>query len=828
MTANMVFKKSMFPVKLINLTLIIVGLINFKTLQAQENSGYQKPPKEMTEMIENSIKRSIIISDKGNWMSVLEAPGYPSIKEISRPILRLAGLRIDPGNKSNTRSSYFSSLKIKNLNSKQTFEFPQIPEEAKIKDVSFSPDENLVAFSVTNNKEVQLWLGNLSEKSAARVDSLVLNDIYGNLYQWAPDSKSLLVKCITKQKEIAQKTTIASGPNIQENLGESSPNRTYQDLLKSKEDENLFDAYLTVQIKTVFINGQIANFNVPAVYKDFDYSPDGNLVMTSSINKPYSYVVPIGYFPYQTEIKDRYGKLVQNLVNVPLADHLPTGFDAVINGPRAFGWRADQPQTYFWVEAQDEGNPNKKVSIRDIIYTQEVGNSNSKRKLADCYLRFNHIDWGNNQIAIITERWWKTRSERRVFIKPNNPNYRVNLWDRYYENTYTDPGKFVTIKNEFNKDVLLLSNAKKNKNTDSNNINIFSISTGASPKGDRPFILKFNVKTKLTDTLFHSKAPFFERPIFFNNSKNFIISRESEIEIANYVSISNKNKKETTLTNFKNPYPQLFGVSKKQLNYTRADKLNLTATLYLPKNYSTNKGRLPVLMWAYPKEYKTKEAAGQVKGSKYQFNPVSWSSPIYWVTQGYAVMDNVDMPIVGESNDQPNDTFIAQLEQNAVAAIEKITKMGIADPNKIAIGGHSYGAFMTANLLAHTHLFAAGIARSGAYNRTLTPFGFQAEERNYWESPDVYYKMSPFSYANKIKTPLLLIHGEADDNSGTFPIQSERFYNALKGFGATTRLVFLPSEAHSYRAKESILHMLWEMNNWLNTYVKNTNYIAKP
>jgi dipeptidyl aminopeptidase/acylaminoacyl peptidase len=275
------------------------------------------------------------------------------------------------------------------------------------------------------------------------------------------------------------------------------------------------------------------------------------------------------------------------------------------------------------------------------------------------------------------------------------------------------------------------------------------------------------------------------------------------------------------LTFFKNPYTQLNDISKQQLSYKRNDRLNLTATLYLPAGYSIANGKLPVLMWAYPKEYKTIAAAGQVKGSPFKFSKISWASPIYWVTRGYAVMDNVDMPIVGESNDYPNDTFIDQLKENAVAAVSKIVNMGIGDPKRIAVGGHSYGAFMTANLLAHTNLFAAGIARSGAYNRTLTPNGFQAEERTYWQAPELYFKMSPFSYADKIKAPLLLIHGEADDNSGTFPIQSERLYSALKGFGATTRLVYLPYEAHSYRAKESILHMLWEMDNWLDKYVKN-------
>lgn len=790
--------------------------------QAQEVLGYQKPPEAMTQMIENTVQKSVIFSAHAKFMAVLTQPGYPSIEEIAQPYVGLAGLRVNPKNFGNSRSSYFANLTIRNLADKEDFELQNLPKEAKIKDIQFSPDENYISFSLSFKNEIQLWIGDLAAKSAHRLDSVVLNDTYGRLYQWSPDSKSLLVKCVPEDQVLPEKSEIPTGPIVQQNIGKSAPNRTYQDLLKNLTDEAFFDYYLTAQLKMVFLDGQNVKYSRPAIYKDFDFSPDGTYVMTKIIHKPYSYLVPVGDFPYQVSIFDRYGKLVEALADVPSADHLPQGFDAVVTGPRAYGWRADQPSTFYWVEAQDEGNPNKRIAIRDIIYTKEVGaESGLKKKLADCYLRFDHIDWGDDQIALVTERWWKTRAERRVFIKPGNPSYRVNLWDRYYEDAYNDPGEFVTVKNQYNRDVLLLDYNSLRRITDPNNMWIFSISKGASPQGDRPFILKFNVKTKLTDTLFRSHAPFYEYPVYFDNKTDLIISRESVIEPTNYFVYNDKKKKEQQLTFFKNPYPQLFGVTKQQIKYQRKDHLNLTANLYLPKDYNPSKGRLPVLMWAYPKEYKTSAAAGEVKGSPYRFINVSWASPIFWVTQGYAVLDNVDMPIVGESNEQPNDTFIKQLTENAEAAIDKITKMGIADPDRIAIGGHSYGAFMTANLLAHTKLFAAGIARSGAYNRTLTPFGFQSEERTYWDDPQLYYKMSPFSYANQITTPLLLIHGLADDNSGTFPIQSERFYSALKGFGATTRLVFLPAEAHSYRAKESILDMLWEMNQWLDKYVKN-------
>ncbi|MEO5911405.1 MAG: prolyl oligopeptidase family serine peptidase [Pelobium sp.] len=817
MSLNILIKNS-----LSGLGIFTISLLFINSVKAQEPIiGYQKPPQELVDIVESTVNLSVILSGRANYMAILEEPGYPSIKEISQPILRLAGLRINPKITGNSKAAYFSGFKIKNIRSKEEFEFQNIPKEAKIKDLSFSPDEKLIAFSLTNESEVQLWIGDLETKVARRLGDISLNDVYGKLYQWSTDGKTILAKCIATDLKSPDVSTVPAGPNIQENLGKTGASRTYQDLLKSKNDESLFEYYLTVQLKMIYLNGEAVNYGLPDIYKDFDFSPDGTLVMTAVIHRPYSYLVPLNYFPYKVEIRDKYGKVLQLLAAIPLADNLPQGFDAVITGPREYGWRTDKPQTYYWVEAQDGGDPNVRMTIRDILYTQEAtGERGTRKKLAECYLRFNGIDWGDDHIAIINERWWKTRGERRVFIKPGNPSYRVNLWDRYYEDGYTDPGKFITVKNEYNRDVLLLEFNSIRRLADPNNMWIFSIAEGASPIGNRPFLLKFNVKTKLTDTIFHSKSPFYEKPIYFDNKEDLILTRESPVEPPNYFSVDLDRRKEQQLTFFKNPYPQLFGVLKQQIHYKRADRLDLNATLYLPKEYNISKGRLPVLMWAYPREFKTVAAAGQIKDSPYQFTKISWASPIYWVTQGYAVLDNVDMPIVGESNDLPNDTFIKQLEENAAAAIDKIVNMGVADPERIAIGGHSYGAFMTANLLANTKLFAAGIARSGAYNRTLTPFGFQAEERTYWQAPEIYFKMSPFSYANKITTPLLLIHGEADDNSGTFPIQSERFYNALKGFGATTRLVYLPAEAHSYRAKESILHMLWEMNTWLDTYVK--------
>ena len=794
--------------------LALTGFLFFSfNVVAQEELTYQKPPQSIIDLVDAAPSPSIRISSDGNWMLILQNPGLPSISEVAQPELRLAGIRINPATNGQSRSSYFNGIKLKSVNKNEEFEFTGLPEIIHISDITWSPGENKIAFSNVSVHGIELWIADLKTLEAKRLSEFHLNNTYGVPFTWSPGGKTLLAKFVDANRaDVPIANLIPTGPIIQENIGKTAAARTYQDLLKNPYHELLFDYYLTAQLKIVKLDGTTENWHSPAIYRSFEYSPDGKHVMIQTINQPYSYLVPANLFPFATEIYTEKAELVKSLFQAPLADNIPAGFDGVPKGPREFGWRADKPSTLFWVEAKDQGDPGKQHVLRDIIYTQNAPFKNPAVKLADCYLRFNKIEWANDDLAIVTERWWKTRAERRVFIKPGNSSYRVNLFDRYYEDSYSDPGDFVTRKNEFDREVLL---------TDKHNI--FSISTGASPQGNRPFLLKFNIRTKLTDTIFRSRAPYYERPVFFNNNKFIIASREAADTVTNYYHVKLSDRSFKPLTEFTNPYTTLSGITKQQINYKRRDGLNLGATLYLPKDYNISNGTLPVLIWAYPREFKTAAAAGQIKSSPFQFTRISSGSPIFWVTRGYAVLDNADMPIVGESNNQPNDTFIAQIKNNAQAAIDTLVNMGVADRKRIAVGGHSYGAFMAANLLAHTDLFAAAIARSGAYNRTLTPFGFQAEERTYWQAPDVYNKMSPFSSADKIKSPILLIHGEADNNSGTFPMQSERFFNALKGHGVTTRLVILPSESHGYRGRESVLHMMWEMDNWLEKYVKNIN-----
>jgi dipeptidyl aminopeptidase/acylaminoacyl peptidase len=390
--------------------------------------------------------------------------------------------------------------------------------------------------------------------------------------------------------------------------------------------------------------------------------------------------------------------------------------------------------------------------------------------------------------------------------------------ERNTTDAYGDPGSPVTVKNKYGREVIKL--------IDNDTKLLMNNTTGSSPKGDLPFLAKFDVSTKKNEIIWRCPEGTYETVTDVLDADKLVLitRRESQKDMPNfYVKNLVMRIADQPITRFANPYPQLEGISKQKVAYKRADGIDLTGDLYLPKNYDPKRdGPLPVLMWAYPREFNSAADAAQIRGSKDRFTMISYGGPVFWVTQGYAVLDNAEMPIVATSADKkPNDDFVEQLKMNAEAAINKLAEMGVGDKNRVAVGGHSYGAFMTVNLLAHTNLFKAGIARSGAYNRSLTPFGFQFEERTYWQAPALYAAMSPFSYADKIKTPLLLVHGEMDDNPGTFPIQSERLFNAVKGHGGTVRFVSLPYEAHGYRGKENLLHMLYEQNAWLEKYVKN-------
>ncbi len=794
---------------------MFLGLLYFVSF-AQDNTGYKRPPEEIAKLVEAPLTPIILLSPDKNWMVLMERSDYPGIEVLSRPELRIAGLRINPDNFGPSRNNFFIGLKFKNLKDLKEFTVSGLPSTLQISNFSFSPDSKKAIFLQTYNDRIELWIVDLSTFTSRMLTKKKINASLANPVAWLSNSNQVIyLAAVTEGKAIPQKTRVPSGPVIEENLGKKAPSRTYQDLLQNPYDEALFDYYCTSQLYSVALDGSEKSIGGPAVHASQNPSPDGSLVLKKVIHRPYSYLVPVNLFPQLIQVVDMSGNLVQKITDIPLGDNIPVGFSASINGPRLHAWRNDKPSTLFWVEALDGGDPKVKTALRDKIVQWNAPFDTKPEELMSLPLRYAGITWGNEKTAWVYERWWNDRKTRTYQLEPSNPAKKKTIFDRSYEDAYTDPGDVVTTYNSFGRPVMLIANDNST----------YLTGEGSSPEGDRPFLDKMDLASGKITHLWRSEAPYYESVVSLADVKKgmFITSRESPSETPNYFIHTINSKSLTQLTSFPHPYPQIKDVKKQVLRYKRTDGVDLTANLYLPPGYKNEDGPLPTFLWAYPAEFKSKSTAGQVQGSPYTFTRISWGSPIYWVVRGYAVLDNASIPIVGEGENEPNDTYIDQLVSSAKAAIDYGASLGVVDPKRVGVGGHSYGAFMTANLLAHSDLFKAGIARSGAYNRTLTPFGFQQEERTHWEAPEVYFKMSPFSYADKIKTPVLFVHGEADNNSGTFPIQTERFYNAIKGHGGTARYVLLPYESHGYRAKESIMHMLWEMDNMLETYVKGAN-----
>lgn len=783
--------------------------------------SYKRPPEAIAGLAEASLTPGLSLSPDNKWMVILDKPGMPPIEDLASEELRLAGIRINPLTYSPGRASFYTGMSFRILRSPEIMATPVagLPESAKIQNLSWSADSALLAFTLLRENGLELWVAYPEKAYAVQLTEAVLSDVLGlNPFEWiGGGSGAILFKSIKERDSGPPKQArVPSGPIIQENNGNLAPVHTFQDLLKNPYDEKLFAYYAQSRLVRCDIKTQkLRDLGIEGMISSFNSSPDGKFLWVRMIKRPFSYVVPYSRFGSEIKIFDDKGHFIHLLADLPVADNIPTSIGAVPTGPRNVGWRGDQPATIYWVEAQDGGDFRQEVAIRDKMYCLEAPFEGNPKEVLSLRQRYQSCIWHSDALAVVREWNWPERRLITSFWSPSNPSEEKSLvFDHFFEDKYNDPGNFVMTRNEYGRPVL-----QENANG-----YYFLLGSGASPEGIRPFVDVFNPKTYATNRIWQSSPSHLEMPLRLVDADKglLLISRESRKEFPNLYLVDTETGRLQVMTQYLNPYKELEGVHKELITYRRSDGVELSGTLYLPPGYDPASGkRLPVFMWAYPKEYKSAQAAGQITESPNAFHRLYWGAPVYWALHGYAVFDNFGMPVIGEGEEEPNERFIEQLQMSAQAAVDKLVEDGIADPNRIAVGGHSYGAFMTAHLLAHTNLFAAGIARSGAYNRTLTPFGFQNEERSFWEAPDIYMRMSPFTHADKIKSPLLLIHGEADNNSGTFPMQSERFFAALKGQGATVRLVKLPYESHGYQARESILHMMWEMTEWLDKHVKN-------
>src|SRR5690554_749469 len=780
-------------------------LLSFASLHAQEGLTYQKPSQEILDLVDVSLAPSVLMDESKNYMILISRDMYGSIEELSQEELRLGGLRIDPKTNIGSRVNYYNNLQVKNL-----------PDSPKMTNFRWSPNQEKLAFTHTTDNGVEVWVMDLATASAKKITEDNINANIGDVINWFNDGNSLLVKVVSENKQalIDTESAVPTGPTISVNDGKKAQNRTYQDLLSNKNDEHNFEQLALSTLYKVNLDGSSEKWLASDLYSSIDFSPDGNYVMVETIEKPFSYLVPYYRFPSKTTIYTKDGKQVQTVLEVPLIEDLPQGFMAVRTGKRNFSWRSDKPSTLIFTKALDGGDPENEVPFRDEVFEMDAPFNGNERSLLKTINRMGSIQWANNSIAIASDYWINTRNTKTYVFNPSDASVAPRIVsDRNYQDVYSNPGSFVTQRNEFGRSVIALSGE-----------NAYLIGAGHSEEGQFPFLDQINLNDLKKKRVYQSKyTDKVENLNDFDIQNNQLLVRiESPTEYPNYSFRDIKRNKLTQITFFENPFKSIQNVHKEVINYKREDGLDLSGTLYLPIGYDVkSKEKMPLIIWAYPTEYKDKSSAGQNTQNPNKFTFPYYGSMIYWVTKGYVVLDNASFPIVGEGDEEPNDTYIEQLVANGKAAIDAVDELGYIDRNRVAVGGHSYGAFMVANLLSHSDLFAAGIARSGAYNRTLTPFGFQSEQRNYWEAPEVYNEMSPFMNADKMKYPLLLVHGEADNNSGTYPMQSERYFNALKGLGATVRLVVLPKESHGYKAKESILHLLWEQDQWLEKYVKN-------
>jgi dipeptidyl aminopeptidase/acylaminoacyl peptidase len=782
-------------------------------LAAQE--AYRKPPPAIVKVLEAPLLPVVSIDPQCQNLLLVARESMPPIKDLAEPMWRLAGLRLNPRTSGPHGPRRFVGLTLQRIPGGEQVRVA-LPPDVDLGMPSWSPDGASFAFLVKGAKGLEVWIGTTASGEAHRLATPPLNAVLGSAFRWMPDSRHLLCRFVPATRgEPPADDPAPTGPVIQESAGTSAPVRTYQDLLKSPQDEKRFDYLATSELALVDIaTGAREVLGKPAVYAMADPSPNGEYLLVSRYEKPYSYAVPAGYFPERVEIWDRHGQTVREVARLPLREDIP--IEGVATGPRAFEWQDNQNDTLFWAEALDGGDPRKKVAHRDRLFAIAAPFTQAPQAVLETEYRYSGLQWLQRANQALVGEYDRDRRWTRTWLVnvADGEASRRLLWDRSAQDRYKDAGNPLTRSSPAGRELVLVHEGA-----------IYLAGRGATPEGDRPFLDQLDLKDFSTKRLWRCQGDSYESVVDLasDDAATILTEYETRNEPPNYFMRSPGKNESKQLTQFADPAPELRTVYKELVTYEREDGVKLSATLYLPPGMRPDPEhplKLPLIVWAYPLEYNDAGTAGQVTGSPFRYTQFSGISHLFLLMQGYAIMDGAAMPVVG-APETVNDTFLPQIVSSAKAAIDKAVQLGVADRNRVGVGGHSYGAFMTANLLAHCDLFRAGVARSGAYNRTLTPFGFQSERRTFWEAPSAYIDLSPFTHADKINEPLLLIHGELDSNPGTFPMQSERLFHAMKGLGETVRLVVLPYESHGYQARESVYQTLAEMVDWFDRYVKN-------
>ena len=832
--------------------------------------GYRTPPDAITKILDSPAPPSVSLSSDRKWLLTTTADvPETSIGELAEPTLYLAGRRFQTQPRYRIDFEGIRTASLKPVDGGAEITIP-VPDGARLTSLQWNRDVTRLAyfvltpermtlhafdpatkssraitapggaiqgrlassggwskdgkhflFSATTRDGQALWVADVDAGTARRLTPPSINYVAGGC-TWTDGQAPALCLLFPQGRGAEPKAPEApAGPIVQESYGRAVPARTNTYLLKDRHDEALFEYYMTSQLTAVALNGRMTPIGKPGVLAPPSVSPDGKYLLTRTTHRPYSYQVGMGNFPVKTEVWTPDGKLVRSVYERPLIEAQPSMRDSTTPGVRSILWRADEPATLVLVQALDDGDPRKQVAKRDRVSILKAPFTGEPQPFVETEMRFGGIQWLGPKTALLSDFSSQKTRARTWVIDPSLPNGGTPrlLWDYNIEDRIAAPGNLL-----YQYDPA----ADRSVPITSPDGRFYYLSGPGASKdkdGDRPYLDRMEIATGKTERIWQSAPPYYENIVALLDpaAAKAIIQRQSPTERPDYYVLDVASKNVARLTHLPDPAPFFSNVKAERITYTRADGVQLSGTLYLPPGYDRARdGKLPFFLWAYPQEFMSADAASQLVGSPYQFRRPSRSDHLLLLAAGYGVLDNPTMPIVAEKGKEANDTYVPQLVASAQAAIDKLEELGVGDRTRMAVGGHSYGAFMTANLLAHSDLFRAGIARSGAYNRTLTPFGFQAEPRTYWQAPEVYDQMSPFHFADKIKEPILLIHGTHDNNQGTFPVQSERMFAAIKGNGGNVRYVQLPLESHGYAAKESRRHVIWEMVNWLDTHVKKS------
>lgn len=785
---------------------ILPLLVAASLLPAQD--GWRIPPEPILQVLTAPPPPGASVSPDGKYLLLLEREAMPALELLAREVWKLAGLRLDPRNHGPQQFGRVPAVRILEIATRKERRL-ELPAHADVGGIRWTPDSSRFAFTNTQDDRIELCIADPATGSVKTVPGLVLNATLASPFRWLPDQRRLLAFAAVSGATLPERPSVPEGPHVEVADGTKAAVRTFQDLLRDRHDAARLRWIATSQMVVVdAAEATLKPIGQAAMWSGVDPAPGGEFLLASEIREPFSYRVPVRSFARRLSVLRMDGTVVRRHVDLPAQENVPIG--GVTDQPRNHGWLPSEEATLIWVQALDGGDPRRKVPFRDQILMSAAPFEDAPIEWRRLEHRFRGLQFApGGEFALLSDYDRDTRRQRTWRVQPGAAEDAL-LFDRSTQDAYGDPGRPVMEVDPRGEAVLMLAQDE-----------IFLAGDGASPTGDRPFLARFDVRSAQSAKVFESAPGRYEEFVAMldRDVGKILIRSESPTDFPNFFIVDAERKERVQLTSLSDPTAGITGrIQKRLLRYRRGDGVELSGTLYLPPEHMAGK-QWPLFVWAYPREFDDPSNAGQVRGSPLRYTRVSGTSALTLVLAGYALLDNASMPIVGPVQ-TANDTFVEQLVANAKAAIDACVAEGVAEPGRVAIGGHSYGAFMTANLLAHSDLFRTGIARSGAYNRTLTPFGFQNEERTYWQAPEIYFQMSPFMHAQKIDEPILLIHGQADNNPGTFPMQSERLFAAIKGHGGRARLVTLPFESHGYQAHESVLHVVAEMVDWLDRHLK--------